>query len=85
MMFRPVRSSAILGLLLSACVCFLGSPSALSAQQPPAPPAASPAADQAQAPAGTAPVIRKEARLVLVDVVVMDKRGKYVHDLKQED
>ena len=86
MKFRTVRSSAILRflLLLSACACFIGSPAVLSAQQPPAPPA-HPAADQAQTPAVATPVIRKEARLVLVDVVVTDKKGKYVRDLKQED
>jgi VWFA-related protein len=30
-------------------------------------------------------VIRKESRLVLVDTVVTDKKGEYVHDLKQSD
>jgi VWFA-related protein len=31
------------------------------------------------------PTIKKESRLVLVDTVVTDKKGKYVHDLTQGD
>ncbi|HYL83437.1 MAG TPA: VWA domain-containing protein, partial [Candidatus Angelobacter sp.] len=51
------------------------------AQGQPAPPApATPSAEQV-----TGPVIRKETRLVLVDAVVMDKKGNYVHDLTQSD
>jgi hypothetical protein len=30
-------------------------------------------------------VIKKESRLVLVDTVVTNKKGEYVHDLKQSD
>src|ERR1700738_4215211 len=33
----------------------------------------------------TGPAIRTESRLVLVDAVVTDKKGKYLRDLKQED
>jgi VWFA-related protein len=33
----------------------------------------------------TGPVIRTESRVVLVDAVVTDKRGNYVHDLTQKD
>lgn len=33
----------------------------------------------------TGPVIKAEARLVLVDAVVSDKKGKYVHDLTAKD
>ena len=43
----------------------------------PAPPAAS----RTSSP----PVIRKESKLVLVDAVVTDKKGNYVHDLTQKD
>jgi VWFA-related protein len=39
----------------------------------------------AQAPAESAPVIRTEARLVLVDAVVTDKKGTYVRDLTAKD
>ena len=45
-------------------------------QTPQAPP--SPAADGAQA---SGPAIKAESRLVLVDAVVTDKKGNYVHDL----
>jgi VWFA-related protein len=55
-------------------------------QQPAPPPAAQapplPTADQPQA---GAPVIKKESKLVLVDAVVTDKKGVYVHDLNQKD
>src|SRR5579862_18753 len=56
-----------------------------------APPAAQ---TPAQAPANAAPanavpaqgsVIRAESKLVIVDTVVTDKKGSYVHDLKQGD
>lgn len=52
------------------------------AQEPAAPGAATPATT-VQAPAGA--VIKKETKLVLVDAVVMDKKGNYVHDLEQKD
>ena len=53
---------------------------ALAAQtQEPAKPSGT---EQAMA---TAPVIRTESRLVLVDTVVTDKKGHYVTDLKQDD
>ncbi|HVN04183.1 MAG TPA: VWA domain-containing protein [Bryobacteraceae bacterium] len=34
---------------------------------------------------GSLPVIKTETRLVLVDAVVTDKKGEYVHDLEQKD
>lgn len=49
------------------------------------PPAAQSAADAQQQPMPVAPTIKTEARLVLVDAVVTDKKGKYVHDLAQSD
>ena len=56
------------------------------AQDPPAPPAAAaPAAPPATNAQITGPVIKTESRLVLVDAVVTDKKGNYVHDLKQGD
>ncbi len=39
----------------------------------------------AQAPAEAPGVIRTETRLVLVDTVVVDKKGTYVHDLTIKD
>jgi VWFA-related protein len=39
----------------------------------------------AQAPADTTPVIKSEVRLVIVDTVVTDRKGAYVHDLTQKD
>ena len=38
-----------------------------------------------QQPVATSPVIRTESRVVLVDAVVTDKKGNYVHDLTQKD
>src|SRR6266850_208853 len=57
-------------------------PSALRAQEQPAPPP-----PQAAQPATPQPglMIKKESKLVLVDVVVTDKKGTYVHDLSQAD
>src|SRR5262245_37972556 len=55
-------------------------------QQQPAPPA--PTVQQTQTPADAVPagiVIKKESKLVLVDAVVTDKKGKYVRDLTQAD
>jgi hypothetical protein len=53
-------------------------PLAVRAQEQPAPPppqAAQPAAPQPGA------MIKKESKLVLVDAVVTDKKGDYIHDL----
>src|SRR5258708_1421056 len=38
-----------------------------------------------QAPATQAPTIHTQSRIVIVDVVVTDSKGKPVHDLKQPD
>ena len=48
--------------------------------QPAAPPPADPAADQAQTP-----IFRADINFVRVDVIVNDRQGNLVHDLKQED
>ena len=62
-----------------------------SAQAPAQPSAQTPAeiAPATTAPAATtppqSPVIRTESKLVIVDAVVTDKKGNYVHDLKQGD
>src|SRR5438067_13443492 len=39
----------------------------------------------APAPASTAPVIKTQTRLVLVDSVVTDKKGNYIRDLTAKD
>ena len=44
-----------------------------------------PAQTPAQDPVDTHTIIRSESRLVLVDSVVTDKKGGYVHDLTQKD
>ena len=38
-----------------------------------------------QQPVATSQVIRAESRVVLVDAVVTDKKGNYIHDLTQKD
>jgi len=60
---------------------FCGNVPSLRAQQQPAPPPP-PAASTDQQPAA---VIKKETKLVLVDAVVTDKKGNYVHDLTQNN
>src|SRR5712691_3229029 len=76
--------------LLALVLCL--APKLLTAQeaQPPQPPppAAQTPVEQTPAPANqppVAPVIKTESRLVLVDAVVTDKKGNYIHDLKQGD
>jgi VWFA-related protein len=74
-----------LSLIVAAFLLCLA-PSRLRAQAPPPqqPPAAAPAAASADQQQPVA-IIKKESRLVLVDAVVTDKKGAYVHDLKQSD
>src|SRR5882762_2953564 len=57
-------------------------PSAVRAQGPPAPPPPQ-AAEQAAPQPGV--MIKKESKLVLVDAVVTDKKGVYIHDLSRAD
>jgi VWFA-related protein len=54
----------------------------LAGQTPQAQAPAAPAVDASQQPGVT---IKAESRLVLVDAVVTDKKGNYVHDLTQND
>src|ERR1043166_9950405 len=42
-------------------------------------------AQNTQEPVDSHTVIRAESRLVLVDAVVTDKKGNYVHDLTQKE
>jgi VWFA-related protein len=62
------------------------------AQEKPAEPAsaqnpaeAAPPTPAAQQPVVVSQTIKKESRLVLVDTVVTDKKGNYIHDLTQND
>src|SRR6266481_849115 len=73
-------SRAHLALAL-ASVVFVAFPSFAQDSPPPTTP---PAADSQQ-PMQVAPTIKKESRLVLVDTVVTDKKGNYIHDLSQGD
>ena len=73
------RVQVVLGLGLLA---LLASPSLICAQTPEP---AKPDAQSQQQPMATSPVIRTESRVVLVDAVVTDKKGNYVHDLTQKD
>src|SRR5690348_7199830 len=65
--------------LLYGLLCSVPSVRAQQQPAPPPPQAAAPADQQAVA------VIKKETKLVLVDAVVTDKKGNYVHDLTQND
>ena len=67
------------GLTAATSCLFLGQ---LAGQTPQAP---APAAAPAEAVAQGGPAIKTESRLVLVDAVVTDKKGGYVHDLTQND
>src|SRR5216683_6631334 len=49
------------------------------------PPVPGPPAATEQQPMQVGPTIKKESRLVLVDTVVTDKKGKYLHDLTKND
>jgi VWFA-related protein len=80
--------------LLVVTIFLVGLHGAVTAQDPPpATSAQTPAAPSAQTPANTPPatsapqsaVIKAESKLVIVDAVVTDKKGNYVHDLKQND
>jgi hypothetical protein len=74
---REFRLAAGLGIAL---LCRMAVPVRAQEQPaPPPPPPASPADQQSAA------VIKRETKLVLVDVVVTDKKGNYIHDLTQND
>ena len=72
--------------LTAALVAALAAPALVLPQTEPAPPAPpASAAQDSTVPAKASAVIRTETRLVLVDTVVTDKKGKYVRDLTQKD
>jgi VWFA-related protein len=69
-------------LLVLGLLALFASPIPVCAQNPETP---KPEAQAQQQPVATSPVIRTESRVVLVDAVVTDKKGNYVHDLNQKD
>jgi VWFA-related protein len=79
---RQMRRRLFFVAVVSAAAISAATTSPVTAQQ-------APSQDQAAAapPAQEQPVavIRKESKLVLVDAVVTDKKGNYVHDLTQKD
>ena len=74
-----IKPQVLLALGLFAVVAF-AAPIRAQNQEP-----AKPEAPAQQQPIATSPVIRTESRVVLVDAVVTDKKGNYVHDLTQKD
>jgi len=91
-MIRLIRSASnwrICVLAAGACLFLVGickpqeatpeKPADAAATQKPADGAA------AQQPVPISQTIKKESRLVLVDTVVTDKKGNYIHDLTQGD
>jgi VWFA-related protein len=89
MFFRVVSLLAIAVFLVGVRGEVTAQDPAPAASAPAQTPAASAAQTPASAPAATtppqAPVIKSESKLVIVDAVVTDKKGNYVHDLKQGD
>jgi VWFA-related protein len=84
--WKPLTMAAVFSAAL-----FLANSTILRAQEPAAPPAAAsaqPTANQnpgAQSIEPSAPVLKSESKVVRVDVVVTDKKGKYVRDLTAKD
>jgi VWFA-related protein len=70
------------GALFAVAAMILVPAPSLGQEQPAAPPQAAAAAPAEQK---SPVVIKKESKLVLVDSVVIDKKGNYVHDLTQND
>ncbi len=75
--------SLSISILTLAALCAAFPLAGFAQDSQPATPA--PAAANPQQPLQVGPTIKKEARLVLVDAVVTDKKGNYVHDLAQND
>src|SRR5262245_46767431 len=92
-MIRKIRNAArcrVSVLLAAGFLVIAGACSAQDAAPPPKPDGAAnaqtPATDNAsQQPVPISQTIKKESRLVLVDTVVTDKKGNYIHDLAQSD
>jgi VWFA-related protein len=77
---QPMNGTKFHVTIALGLLALFASPIPVCAQNPePAKPEAQ------QQPVATTPVIRTESRVVLVDAVVTDKKGNYVHDLNQKD
>lgn len=79
---QPMNGTKFQVPLALGLLALFASPSTVVAQNPEPP---KPEAQAQQQPMATSPVIRAESRVVLVDAVVTDKKGNYVHDLSQKD
>jgi len=79
---QPMSGTKLQVLLVLGLLALFASPMPVCAQNPEP---AKPEGQTQQQPMATAPVIRTESRVVLVDAVVTDKKGNYVHDLSQKD
>lgn len=77
---RKIQILATAPLLLA--FTWMASPAIVRAQQAAPPQAPAPAA---QPPADAENVLHAQSRVVRVDVIVTDKKGKYVHDLTAKD
>src|SRR5690242_16428509 len=92
-MIRLIRYAAnrrFITLWVGVFLAMAGSSAAQDAAPPPKPADSENAQQRAVDPATSQPVpisqaIKKESRLVLVDTVVTDKKGHYIHDLAQGD
>src|ERR1700756_3524348 len=82
MTMQPMNGPKFQVLLALGLLALFASPSPAWAQNPEP---AKPETQAQQQPVATTPVIRTESRVVLVDAVVTDKKGNYVHDLSQKD
>ncbi len=72
-------------ILTVALLALAAWPIAARAQAPDAAKPATPPTPGTEQAVATGTVIRTESRIVLVDAVVTDKKGKYVPDLTQND
>jgi VWFA-related protein len=82
MAMQPMNGTRVQVLLALGLLVLFAPPSLICAQNPEP---SKPEAQAQQQPMATSPVIRTESRVVLVDAVVTDKKGNYVHDLSQKD
>jgi VWFA-related protein len=73
----------LLGAVLAAATAWLVAAEVRAQQSPSSEQPSATAAPAATA--GQQPIIKKESNLVLVDAVVTDKKGNYVHDLTEKD
>ena len=78
-----MRTSALFGAGLLLTLCVIAQPAARQAQPPATPPPAQ--AQPAQDPQQQPPVIRTGINFVRVDVIVTDRKGNPVLDLKPEE